>query len=87
MLDLFTGGREFTADDAARLRRVERKLDLIMEKLAIDYDEGDFPEPARSLAASGEKIAAIKAYRAATGAGLAEAKRAVEEFMGRRPNG
>jgi hypothetical protein len=87
MLNLFAGDREFTDDDSARLRRVERKLDLILRKLAIEYVEDDgFPEASRSLAAAGDKFGAIKEYRKATGAGLAEAKGAVESFMDRHPN-
>jgi ribosomal protein L7/L12 len=35
-------------------------------------------ERIRAVAVAGEKIAAIKLYRVATGAGLAEAKQAVE---------
>jgi ribosomal protein L7/L12 len=77
------------SEDASRLRRVERKLDLILKHLGIKYAE---PAPGegltgqvRALADRGEKIAAIKAHRDQTGAGLAEAKRAVEVYMaGRR---
>ncbi len=65
-----------------RLARVEQKLDLLLTHAGLDYtpatkaawqamaDEG----PAR-------KIAAIKAYRDETGSGLADAKRAVEEYI------
>ena len=42
------------------------------------------PDEVRHLADRGEKIPAIKAYREATGAGLAEAKRAVEEYLAGR---
>lgn len=40
----------------------------------------DFENEIRQLLASGNKIAAIKRYREATGAGLAEAKAAVESL-------
>jgi ribosomal protein L7/L12 len=86
MFELFGRSPDFTAADAARLRRVEAKLDLILAHLGVPFtDEADqLPEAARQLAESGDKIAAIKAYREATGAGLAEAKRAVEVFLVRQ---
>ncbi len=76
---------EFTPADATRLRRVERKLDLILAHLNIPFaEESGVPEEVRHLADRGEKIPAIKAYRDATGAGLAEAKHAVEEYLAGR---
>lgn len=80
MFGLFQSG-----DEAARLRRIERKLDLVLKHLGVE-DPGDVGPDAevRRLADAGDKIAAIKAYRERTGAGLAEAKRAVEEYMSRR---
>ncbi|HVL11792.1 MAG TPA: ribosomal protein L7/L12 [Gemmata sp.] len=85
MFDWFGGNPDFTPDDAARLRRIEWKLNLILKHLGIDYREGDgeLPTSARARADAGDKIGAIKAYREATGAGLAEAKRAVESYLGR----
>ena len=41
-------------------------------------DDTNFENELRALMAAGRKIEAIKQYRAATGAGLAEAKDAVE---------
>lgn len=86
MFDLFGSSSSFSEDDAARLRRVERKLDLILQHLGVAYEADDFglSAEARSLADRGEKIAAIKAHRDATGAGLAEAKRAVESYLGQK---
>jgi ribosomal protein L7/L12 len=73
----------------ARLQRVERKLDLILAHLGIEYVEpapGDnLSEQVRALADRGEKIQAIKTHRDLTGAGLAEAKRAVEAYLNRKP--
>jgi ribosomal protein L7/L12 len=72
--------------DRDRLARVEQKLDLLLTHAGLDYT----PPPKaewQALADEGpaRKIAAIKAYRDHTGAGLAEAKRAVEEYIeGRR---
>ena len=69
-----------------RLARVEEKLDLLLTHAGLDYTPA--PKAAwQTLADEGpaRKIAAIKAYRDETGAGLAEAKRAVEEYSeGRR---
>ncbi len=65
----------------ARLQRIEHKLDLIMTHLGLDYTPPPktawqelADEPAR-------KIEAIKVYREQHGVGLAEAKRAVEDYM------
>jgi len=41
-------------------------------------DDTDFEDELRALLAAGRKIEAIKQYRVATGAGLADAKNAVE---------
>jgi len=85
MFGLFSVG-EFSSADAARLRRIERKLDLIIEHLGIRYDEAvrdGLSDEVRSLADEGRKIAAIKAYRQSTGASLVEAKRAVDDYMNR----
>jgi hypothetical protein len=67
--------------DRDRIARVEHKLDLILTHLAIDYQ----PPPKAAWQALADdpfhKIAAIKAYREQHGVGLAEAKRAVEEYI------
>lgn len=86
MLGLFDGAPALSADDAARLRRIEHKLDLLLRHLGVPCAPGDgeLPAESRALADRGEKVAAIAAYRTATGAGLADAKRAVEGYMGRR---
>ncbi len=71
----------FSRDEGARistqLARIERKLDAIVVHLKVQIPD-DGMNDIRDLAAAGKKIAAIKAYRARTGAGLAEAKRIVE---------
>lgn len=89
MINLFDRSSDFSADDAARLRRVERKLDLILAHLGLEFTEpgADLPETARALAERGDTIAAIKAYREATGARLAEAKRVVDEYRARHRTG
>ncbi|MGW1775864.1 hypothetical protein [Streptomyces sp. NPDC002104] len=58
--------------------RLERRLGLLLDHFAIVEPEPDGMDGIRALAAEGRTVAAIKAYREATGAGLAEAKRAVE---------
>lgn len=65
---------------ARRIDRVERKLDLLLDKLgAGPQDEW---AGVRDLLAKGRKIEAIKLYRERTGAGLKEAKDAVESMDG-----
>lgn len=62
---------------SARIARIERKVDLIMQSLGIVMEEDSLDE-VRDLMHTGRKIEAIKRYRELTGAGLAEAKQAVE---------
>jgi hypothetical protein len=89
---LFAAGRQVAATklwptERVRLARLEEKLDLLLTHAGLDYT----PPPKaqwQGLADEGpaRKISAIKAYREETGSGLAEAKRAVEEYIeGRRP--
>ncbi|MGW1956036.1 ribosomal protein L7/L12 [Streptomyces sp. NPDC001920] len=63
-----------------RVARVERKLDLIMDHLGL-RDEDPRMDEVVALAREGKKIPAIKAYREITGAGLKEAKDAVERIV------
>ena len=60
-----------------QLARLERKVDALMIHLDLNMPE-DGLDSVRALKAAGQTIAAIKAYRDLTGAGLAEAKNAVE---------
>ncbi|MFI2200658.1 ribosomal protein L7/L12 [Streptomyces sp. NPDC020192] len=62
-----------------RLARVERKLDLIMEHLDLREEYPRMDEVA-ALVREGKKIHAIKVYRESTGAGLKEAKEAVDRL-------
>ncbi|PKW11120.1 Ribosomal protein L7/L12 C-terminal domain-containing protein [Streptomyces sp. 1222.5] len=62
-----------------RLARVERKLDLIMEHLDLREDVARMDE-VTALVREGKKIHAIKVYRETTGAGLKEAKEAVDRL-------
>ncbi|GAA4608603.1 ribosomal protein L7/L12 [Actinoplanes octamycinicus] len=60
-----------------RLAVIERNLSLVMDHLGVAAPEPEYPTVVTELLA-GRKIAAIKEYRDVTGAGLAEAKEAVE---------
>ncbi|MET9832144.1 ribosomal protein L7/L12 [Streptomyces sp. NPDC006385] len=62
-----------------RVARVERKLDLIMDNLGLRDDDPRMNEVV-GLVREGKKIPAIKLYREITGAGLKEAKDAVERI-------
>lgn len=62
-----------------RVARVERKLDLIIDHLGLRDDDPRMDEVV-ALVRDGRKIQAIKAYRDITGAGLKEAKEAVERI-------
>ncbi|MFB7502854.1 ribosomal protein L7/L12 [Streptomyces broussonetiae] len=71
------GSRITQADQ--RLARVERKLDLIMEHLDL-REENPRMDEVLALVREGKKIHAIKVYRESTGAGLKEAKEAVDRL-------
>ncbi|MEV4440298.1 ribosomal protein L7/L12 [Streptomyces sp. NPDC049577] len=62
-----------------RVARVERKVDLILDHLGIQEENPGLARVA-ALAAEGKRIHAIKAYREITGAGLKEAKEAVDRL-------
>ncbi|KOV59175.1 ribosomal protein L7/L12 [Streptomyces sp. MMG1121] len=62
-----------------RLARVERKLDLLMKHLDLREEHPRMDEVA-ALVREGKKIHAIKVYRESTGAGLREAKEAVDRL-------
>jgi hypothetical protein len=62
---------------AYRLGVIERKLDLILKALGVEYRD-DLADRLAKLVTEGRKIEAIKIYREQTGAGLKEAKDAVE---------
>ncbi|MET9468541.1 hypothetical protein ABZY44_27885 [Streptomyces sp. NPDC006544] len=57
---------------------MERRLGLVLDHFGIEEPEPAGLEGVRALACEGRTVEAIKAYREATGAGLLEAKRAVE---------
>ncbi|MFF3012699.1 hypothetical protein [Streptomyces sp. NPDC057939] len=57
---------------------LERRLGLVLDHLGIEEPEPPGLDEVRALMRDGRTVSAIKAYRGITGAGLAEAKRAVE---------
>jgi hypothetical protein len=75
--DLLTGSQGTV--DSGHLLRIEKKLDLILNQLGIEFQP--FSDKVRQAADSGNKILAIKLYREETGLGLAQAKKDVEEYM------
>ncbi|MER7399174.1 ribosomal protein L7/L12 [Streptomyces sp. NPDC000151] len=60
-----------------RLRELDRKLDLLLAHQGISDERPGMTE-VDELVRRGEKVKAIKVYRQLTGAGLVEAKEAVE---------
>ncbi|MFC7303833.1 ribosomal protein L7/L12 [Streptomyces monticola] len=69
-----------------RVARVERKLDAVMAHLGISEPDPLGTELSRvtDLLDRGRKIEAIKVYREVTGAGLKEAKDAVDRVEATR---
>ena len=67
------------AKTSASVTRMERKLDALVKHSGIDLATAAAREAAELMKA-GRKIEAIKLYRDLTGAGLAEAKAAVEKL-------
>ncbi|MBL7261554.1 ribosomal protein L7/L12 [Paractinoplanes lichenicola] len=70
--------------ETARLAAIERKLDTIMNHLGIEEPATTEDPEVLAHLMRGEKIQAIKVYRERTGAGLAEAKNAVERMARER---
>lgn len=79
----FRGRLFLPANDPDRLRRLERKVDLILGHLGLTAGD-PLIDRVVELVDAGRKIEAIKAYREATGAGLNEAKDAVEAIAAKR---
>jgi len=66
-----------------RLSRIERRLDAVISQLGIPLFQGELDKVA-ALVQQGKKIQAIRTYRQLTGAGLKEARDAVETMAGSR---
>lgn len=73
----------FTPRERNQLARLEQKVDLLLKDKGIEYLAGSgVPSAALEALRAGNKIEAIKLYREATGAGLKEAKEAIERVEG-----
>ncbi|GES29769.1 ribosomal protein L7/L12 [Streptomyces angustmyceticus] len=64
-----------------RLRRLERKVDLLLAHAGIAEPEDPRMAEIDQLLTEGKKIQAIKVHREVTGSGLVEAKEEVERRM------
>ncbi|UJB42235.1 hypothetical protein [Streptomyces sp. A1-5] len=64
-----------------RMARLEQKVDLLMAHLGVEEVEDPRMAEVDALLAKGKTVHAIKVYREVTGAGLVEAKEAVERRM------
>ncbi|MCH0562657.1 MULTISPECIES: ribosomal protein L7/L12 [unclassified Streptomyces] len=66
-----------------RLVRMERQLALIADRLGLEEPDGQRAQRERveALVREGKQVAAIRAYREMTGAGLKEAKDAVDRMV------
>jgi hypothetical protein len=76
------------SSDDDRIARLERQVDFLFRRLGMDPDwalaqEDALPPEIYELIARGKLIEAIKVYRQVTGAGLKEAKDAVDAMAGR----
>ncbi len=75
--------------DEDRIARLERQVDFLFRRLGVDPSAafaggGDgLPMSFHDALQRGKKIQAIKIYRETTGAGLKEAKDAVDDGQGR----
>jgi ribosomal protein L7/L12 len=68
-----------------RLSRVDAKIDALLMNAGVEFDEfKDVPADVREALERGETILAIRRFRAATGAGLKEAKEFVDEVRRRK---
>jgi len=70
------------------LSRLDAKLDALLKHAGIEFDPyRDVPPSVADAVRRGEKIEAIRHYRAAAGVGLKEAKEFVEEIQRRAKSG
>ncbi|MGC9541979.1 ribosomal protein L7/L12 [Streptomyces sp. UG1] len=79
VLALLLGVQSRFSQADKRVARIERKLDLIIDHLGLREDDPRMDEVV-ALLRDNRKIQAIKLYREITGAGLKEAKDAVEQL-------
>lgn len=90
---IFSGGSAaaysvFKPSDAARIRRLEAKVDLILKHLGLEYKNpaaAGLSEEVKALADDpAQKASAIGLHRKQTGLSLLDCKRAVEAYMSGR---
>lgn len=72
--------RKVRKEVSRRIDRLEDKVDLLLKDAGLEAPPLPRQDEVVALARAGKKIEAIKVYREATGAGLAEAKTAVERL-------
>ena len=72
--------RKVRKEFSHRLNRLEDKVDLLLKQAGLEEPPLPRQDEVVALVRAGKKIEAIKVYREATGVGLAEAKRAVEQL-------
>jgi ribosomal protein L7/L12 len=69
---------------AGAIARLEKKVDFILAELKLEYPEDDGYPPELTMVVAllkdGKLAAAIQAYMGATGAGMGDAKAAVEKM-------
>ena len=66
------------------LRRIEMKLDLLMQQAGVAFAPYlDLPAEVIDALKRGDKLNAVKSYRAATGVGLKQAKDRIEDVQRR----
>lgn len=77
----FAGGASFAARQRLDVRRLERKLDALLQHHGVPAPARLSPEVQRLAQDPAQRIAAIKLHREQNpGLGLAEAKAEVEDF-------
>ncbi len=67
---------------ANQIKRIERKLDLILEHLGLPFQE-EIPVRIAQMLARGQKIEAIRIYQMMTNLGFDDAKQMIESFQKR----
>jgi hypothetical protein len=81
----FVLGKSFTGAASSSEKILDKKLDAIIEHLGISFDPyKNIPSSILDELTLGNKTKAIKLYREFSGAGLIEAKEAIETIMSRQ---
>ncbi len=83
IVSAFSGGvaAYIRPSDQRRLIRLEKKIDLIMTHLGLEYAPPVETTWQKLAESPSGKIQAIAAYREENACGLAEAKKAVEDYV------